>query len=255
MHPQEPKANPPMLGPDRPLEPEEVRVLWSFIHGDIMIGGIREQLRRALGLCPRHTWAYFVTEVELWLYGPPPRGGHLPFDVGILYQDLLADVIGKITSAHSTSRHGLRSVLTPKAPCRICADLSGEMTNSLGYAGSRADELTIEAADLTHTRAWLLRTQEHWRERVCALCALPGSNGIGVSATQMCRSHLAQAASVSRQDVTSIASWLDDARRRMSRSVDSMTQGGQPATIADDAAVIETLGWFAGWQFPLEVTD
>ena len=47
------------------LTAEEVRPLWSFVHGDIMDPGIRVQLRRSLGLCPRHTWAYAVVEIEL----------------------------------------------------------------------------------------------------------------------------------------------------------------------------------------------
>jgi hypothetical protein len=58
----------PVVGPDRSdpvtgllpggplvLTVEEVRQLWSFVHGDIMEPGVRVQLRESLGLCPRHT--------------------------------------------------------------------------------------------------------------------------------------------------------------------------------------------------------
>ena len=46
-----------VLVPIGPLElsVEEVRQLWSFIHGDIMGGSMRRLLRASLGLCPRHT--------------------------------------------------------------------------------------------------------------------------------------------------------------------------------------------------------
>lgn len=251
-HPHHSETPPPALSERTFLDPAEVSMLWSFVHGDIMIGGIREQLRRALGLCARHTWGYFVTEVELWLYGPAPRGGHLPFDVGVLYQDLLTDVIGKISSARSPSRHGLRSALSPKGPCRICADLSTPGDGvPLGYAGSNADALAEEAAELTYTKAWLLRTQEHWTAWVCPACTLPDSPSNAVSA--LCRNHLARFDAIAPEEVAAIVSHLDDARRRLYRSVDSMTQGGRQATTADDAAVIETLGWFAGWEFPLSV--
>lgn len=60
------------------LTPAEVVELWSFLHGDIMDDGIRQQLHRSLGLCPRHTWGYAVVEIELWQTGAGIRGGHQP---------------------------------------------------------------------------------------------------------------------------------------------------------------------------------
>jgi hypothetical protein len=74
------------------LSVEEVRQLWSFIHGDIMDGSARRLLGVSLGLCPRHAWAYAVVEVELWQAGAGARGGHQPFDVTVLYDDLLDHV-------------------------------------------------------------------------------------------------------------------------------------------------------------------
>ncbi len=35
-----------------PLTAAEVGELWEFVHGDIMVGGIRSELRSSLGLCP-----------------------------------------------------------------------------------------------------------------------------------------------------------------------------------------------------------
>jgi hypothetical protein len=64
------------------LSIREVKQLWWWQRdGAIMTPRIRGQLRRAFGLCPRHTWAHFAAECEL-------RGR--PFSTAILYQDLVS---------------------------------------------------------------------------------------------------------------------------------------------------------------------
>lgn len=254
-----PTVDPPMLmpGSDGHLDPGEVGALWSFLHGDIMIGGIRQQLHLSLGLCPRHTWGYIVVEIELWSYGPEPRGGHIPFDVGVLYDDLLEDVIARITSAHRPDRHGLRGILTTRTDCRICHDLGIDGAGDLvvGYAGFNADKLAAEAAEFTFTTKWCLRTREYWHDRVCSRCADPASDVAELQSENMCRQHLIELPSLSPGTARAIAMRLDEVRQRLHRFNDSMTQGGRPATVADDAAIIETLGWFAGWQFPLALSS
>lgn len=253
-HPRRSEDEPPMLSDDNPLSPAEVGALWAFLHGDIMIGGIRQQLRNALGLCPRHSWGYFVVEVELWLYGPEPRGGHIPFDVGVLYEDLLEHVSSKISSAHGTARHGLQQVVTPTAGCRICSDLTGpdDVNAPIGYAGSNAVELTAEAAELTFTTAWCVRTRQHWNEWICPRCQNPDAvPEEGIAAVTYCRAHLTDVPRMSSDDADTIVARLADIRRRMRTSMESMTQGGPAASDADDAAFVEALGWFASWQLPL----
>jgi len=47
----------PLLAQGVDLSPDEVRELWSFLHGDVMEPVIRAQLREALGLCSRHAGA------------------------------------------------------------------------------------------------------------------------------------------------------------------------------------------------------
>ncbi|QCB98989.1 hypothetical protein E5206_11600 [Arthrobacter sp. PAMC25564] len=41
-----------------------------------MDGSMRRLLRASLGLCPRHTWAHAVVEIELWKAGAGARGAH-----------------------------------------------------------------------------------------------------------------------------------------------------------------------------------
>lgn len=258
-HAASPDIDPPLLmpGSGARLEEEEVGALWSFLHGDIMIGGIRQQLHQALGLCPRHTWGYFVVEVELWSYGPEPRGGHIPFDVGVLYDDLLDDVGSRIASAHRTDRHGLHATLSPRADCRICHDLAIHGIGDLvvGYAGFNAGRLAAEAAEFTFTTEWCLRTREYWRDLVCPRCADPALDVADREVETLCRRHLIELASIPRGSATAIAERLAEMRQRLRRSNDSMTQDGRPATVADDAAIIETLGWFAGWQLPVALSS
>lgn len=143
--------------PAGPLElsVEEVRQLWSFIHGDIMDGNMRRLLRASLGLCPRHTWAYAVVEIELWQAGAGARGGHQPFDVTVLYEDLLDHVADGLDRKSSLLHRHPDEVLLPAGPCRICQDMASPDLPGLrmGYANSNTEALTVEANGLAHTTA------------------------------------------------------------------------------------------------------
>ena len=48
--------------------------------------------------------------------------------------------------------------------------------------------------------------------------------------------------------MTSVVDQLTDTLQRLSTCVRSMTADGPPRRLESDAALIETLGWFAGWQ-------
>lgn len=235
----------------QPLRPAEVGALWSFVHGDIMVGGIREQLRASLGLCPRHTWGYAAVEIELWQTGAGSRGGHQPFDVGVLYGDLLEDATAAIRHSTGRSDRHFRSVLTPQGECRICLDTRpGSMKPFTGFAGSNSDELAAEANELRFTREWCTQTRPMWSDRVCPDCA--GESGDDL---HLCRQHLAERGSPGASSTGAIAQRLDTVRGHLRRLVDSMTQNGEPATGDDDASWIETLAWFAGWSVPLRLTQ
>lgn len=102
---------------DAELTPAEVVELWAFVHGDIMEGPIRQLLRAGVGLCPRHTWGYAAAEIELWQTGAGVRGGHQPFDVSVLYEDLLGQVAARLRKP-GLFCHDLRHVLIPQQECR-----------------------------------------------------------------------------------------------------------------------------------------
>ncbi|MCQ9163953.1 hypothetical protein [Arthrobacter sp. STN4] len=231
------------------LTPEEVRQLWSFVHGDIMDGGTRQYLRGSLGLCPRHAWGHAVVEIELWQAGAGLRGGHQPFDVSVLYEDLLEYAAGELRKPLSWIHPGLAHQPTRSGACRICQELTGPLPDGLrmGYANSNSAALAVEANELTYTTAWCRETRSTWFPGVCPTCL--GNDG--ADPLTLCRWHLTAHGPISRDTGYAVADRLLEIRQRLLRLVASMTDHGEPATAGDDAAWVEALGWFAGWALPL----
>jgi hypothetical protein len=237
------------------LDEEEVRQLWSFVHGDIMEPALRAILHDSLGLCPRHTWGYAVVEIELWQSGGGARGGHQPFDVGVLYEDLLGLVAeGLDRPATLLHRHPER-VLAPKRRCRICTEMAGpEYTgHRLGYAGSDTAALTRKANLLEHTRSWCRETAPIWRGRVCPAC--DPDRPAHPDAAHLCRVHLIAQGPLEEDARHQAAEGLREVRTRLLRLTASMTVNGAPAGPAEDASWIEALGFFAGWGPPLWMAE
>lgn len=55
---------------DSNLDSEEVRILWDFVHGDIMDSNTRRRLVEHWGMCERHAWAYASWVRTLaWFHG------------------------------------------------------------------------------------------------------------------------------------------------------------------------------------------
>jgi len=238
------------------LTVEEVRLLWAFVHGDIMDGGIRIQLRDSLGLCPRHTWAYAVVEIELWQTGAGVRAGHQPFDVTVLYEDLLGHVAAGLTRPPTLFRRHPESILTPSGPCRVCRQIapSGYSGMRLGYAASNSAALADEANLLRWTREWCVETAPNWMPLVCPVCQAPPKLGRMVDEPGLlCRTHLRDLGPLSAALREDVATRLRELQGKMHRLNASMTQFGAPATPQDDASWIETLGFFAGWGLPLHL--
>lgn len=271
------KASSPSDPPDGPQQPPafpggeltaaEVGQLWSFIHGDVMEPVIRQHLRAALGLCARHTWGYAVVEIELWLIGAGRRGGHQPFDVCVLYEDLLGEAIARLTGRHLPWRTTVDRFLVSRAPCWVCDLLQpaapGAPSGASGYAGSDTASLTAEANRMVFTTRWCRETQPVWRGLVCSACqeehlGAEGAENQPVSrqpaVSQPCRQHLLQAGDVGPAAAAATAERLRDIRRRILALLESMTAGGTAATQEDDSSWVEALGWFAGWRLPLALT-
>lgn len=245
------------------LTPAEVVELWSFVHGDIMEGGIRQLLRAALGLCPRHTWGYAATEIELWQTGAGARGGHQPFDVSVLYEDLLDHVAARLRRPAGLFHRDLRHILVPRTECRICntlrpAGIIDERAAPVGYAGATAADLARETNQLTYTTQWCRETQPQWQSTVCPHCATtlnatPQQVPTGGNGTVLCRLHLLDLP-LTPQGADGVAAHLNAIAGRLRRLGTSMTKDGPAATADDDASWVQALGWFAGWRVPLTLT-
>lgn len=252
---------------DAELTPAEVGELWSFLHGDIMEPSIRQLLRASLGLCPRHAWGYAATEIELWQTGAGLRGGHQPFDVAVLYADLLDHVAVQLTKSPGLFHHDLRRALVPRAACSVCALLrpgggSAGGASRIGYGGTPTAELASETNRLAHTTAWCRDTWSQWRAEVCPSCFATWKDGVdqilGVDQVhdedadcgRLCRLHLIL--NPVTTDCGHIAAErLESIAVRLRRLISSMTDDGPAATPEDDSSWIEALGWFAGWRVPL----
>lgn len=244
----------------QPLSSAEVVELWSFVHGDIMEPGIRELLRAGQGLCRRHTWGYAATEIELWQAGP--RGGHQPFDVAVLYEDLCDHVAARLDHP-GLLHHDRRHILLPTTSCYICQHLPaaperepGTSQASVGYGGVSAVTLTDEVHALTHTRERCRNTESHWLVTACPVCVeAVGTTDDGRSreAAMVCRLHL-QAAPLEAAPARQVADGLRRTAERLRGLTRSLSAGGQAPTPEQEASWVEALGWFAGWAVPLSLT-
>lgn len=239
--------------PARLTEPE-VEELWHFVHGDIMQGGIRAHLRRSMGLCPRHTWAYAQVEIELWQQGAGSRGGHQPFDVCVLYDDLLGEAVRRLTTVHLPWHRSPAWALRAMGPCWVCSSLQHDDLHAVpggrGFAGSNTAALTAEANLGRHTLAWLDRTHGQWAGRVCPLCAqqleyaIPtAGHGPGIA----CRPHLELVDSFDASARDSLVDELLRLQQGVQRLAGSITARGPSSTRQADASWVETLAWFTGW--------
>ncbi len=247
----------PLLEGGFQLRPDEVRELWSFVHGDIMMGGLRQQLLSYLGLCDRHTWGHAVVEIELWQYGPGKTGGHQPFDVAVLYVDLLAKVSTGLSGYRPSRRHPAEDVLGRRGTCRICTEIAGDTSTVIGYAAQDTAPLVTETNRMSYTRSWIVRSAELWLPRACPGCHPMGSapeDRAGETA-MLCRAHLMEQHDLDVSTAHAYAGHLAALAARLNHHLRSMTDSESTGTADDQTAWIETLGWFAGWGLPLALAS
>lgn len=248
-----PMSEPRPLLPDRDnrLTVDEVRLLWSFVHGDIMDGPTRERLRRSFGLCRRHAWGHAVVEIELWQSGAGRRGGHQPFDVTVLLEDLMDHAASVMATTH---QHRLLRALRGEGECMICRDLTGGEAPGLGYAGSDSVALTDEANSMTFTTRWLQETRHCWAALVCPACAVDAGQDVQ-SGGVICRRHLLGSDQVDSSVIHDVREALEVLPDRLHRMSTSMTESGPASTPDEDASWVVALGWLSGWDLPLAVAE
>ncbi|EWT03518.1 hypothetical protein N865_16775 [Intrasporangium oryzae NRRL B-24470] len=225
--------------------------LWSFIHGEIMDGGIRTQLREHWGLCPRHAWGHAFVDIELWEQGTATRAGHLPFDAEVLHEELLGDAVGAFT--RPLSRRRLLRALARKGRCRVCVGLSGSHVDRIGYAGQSSGTLTRIVDQLGFTRELICASRGTWRLGMCPSCAWPGSTDAYALGSRplLCRHHTSEllaADGLYTSTQERIASQLKAVLTRLRRHIETGSWADPNAQADPAAAWVEALGWTAGWD-------
>jgi hypothetical protein len=215
------------------LSIREVKQLWWWQRdGAIMTPQIRGQLRRAFGLCPRHTWAHFAAECEL---------RDRPFSTAILYRDLICWAAQSLQQApRRRSSPPPITALQTRERCATCQWLaSSTAPEDLGFA-----ERLQRVNRLERTRGYLEECRRLWTARSCPHCL----DGDGL----VCRPHLL-AADPTSIDEDACAAALLELGERVGTLVATMTLGGPVARAQDRAALVEALGWCTGWALVQQV--
>jgi hypothetical protein len=218
-------------GAGAPLTFAEVQQLWCFLDTPGMDLHTRGRFRRSWGFCRRHTWAHAVVKCELC---------RQLLTTAILHQDLTG------RAARALSRPGPAALacrrLRPRVSCLICDGLTIP-------TASGDDPFSVErwrrANRLEGIRSQLAASRAAWLPRSCPICA--GGDG------PTCRPHLlVGAANLSRR--RKLAGDLAGLHSRLGVLVESMDRHGPARTPEVEAAWVEALGWFAGWEFPIRLS-
>ncbi|MGQ0845597.1 MAG: hypothetical protein ACT4QF_15855 [Sporichthyaceae bacterium] len=206
------------MTPPLELSGLEVKQLWWFLDGAIMSPESRRRLREAWGFCPRHTWSFFLAESELKGF---PRG------TLILFEDLLELAVAALGSRRWASR------LRGSGDCPTCNYIGPADPRRLegGWAEDieRANRRIVSVAMLTDCR-------ELWQDRTCPRCS--GGGGL------LCREHLL----VEGRRTDEVRDTLDRLRAGLAELGVAISWPRREVEPHEWAALVETLGWFAGWS-------
>jgi hypothetical protein len=205
----------------------EVKQLWWWQRdGAIMTPKIRGQLRRAFGLCPRHTWAQFAAECEL---------SGRPFSTAVLYHDLVGWAAKALREAPRRRSSPLPiTALQARECCPTCQWLASSTAPDDPSFAERQQRVNR----LERTRGYLAESRRVSMARSCPHCL----DGQGL----LCRPHLL-AADPASVDADACAAALVELGELVGTLIASMTVGGPVARTQDRAALVEALGWCSGW--------
>lgn len=217
---------------DGPATLAEITHLWWFSDGAIMDDGTRHHLWRSWGLCPRHAWLYFRAENEI---------KYQPLGNAVLHEDLINRAADMVNSRHSP--HWKLHHLASSDSCLTCDYLA---SSPPGRASFTRDLDTVHAGTRTHD--WLAGGRDIWSSRRCPHCphTTPDA-GTGEASPRdhehavPCRRH------IDDRSIDDLTPYLVDLTDRLRRCIKSMTADGPPRAADSDAALVEALGWVAGW--------
>ncbi len=251
--------------PVAPLSPAEIRELWAFIHGDIMVGGIRQQLPASLGLCPRQ------------IRGVRGRGSRAVDPRG--RSAGRSPTVRRVRAVRRPARPRRRTPARPgaRAPPHPGHDPATARTVShlrrpgtgrreaclrVGYVGSGSVALAGEVTEFRYTTAWFAPTRNLWGTRACPACVrrttattvAGGAPRPGPDPAVLCPEHLRAPGAETGVSVPALSAFLADLGERVDGLGRSMRKGALPPTPVQSASWVEALGSFAAWDLPSYVT-
>lgn len=216
-----PRRREVVVGPGAPVTLAELSQLWWFADGAIMAVDTRAHLHRSWGLCARHAWLYFRVETALRV---DPLGN------AVLTADLVHRAAGIVTARGPLSRRLDR--LRTRDSCFTC--------DHGGHGAQRFVGQLVQVNASDAPTRWCDSCRSVWQPRICPRC-VPEADG---STDTRCRTHLLGAAGPEGLP----RSYLQDLAGRLDRCVRSMTADGPARTPDTDAALVEGIGWVAGWR-------
>jgi hypothetical protein len=200
----------------------EVKQLWWFFDGSIRVVEVRHHLWRSWGFCPRHTWAYVTTEIQL--------RADRPFQTS-MYEDLSARA-ARAASRAFASPQALRRRLKARASCFTC-----------DYAARARDidprfvenQRAVNRLDRLHRH--LETTRDVWEPKTCPACL--GGDGL------VCRPHILHGVDPPQ----GLGAELSDIAERLRVFSRTLTWRGPNVGPTERVSWVESLGWFGGWDF------
>lgn len=217
------------------LSDGEIHFLWWFIQGSIMSPFTRQRLRRAWGMCERHSWGFISVDAAYrhgWLHGP-----------AVLYEDLMGRALARFDVRGPMKHKRLANQLRERELCLMCD--SGFHSHSRGMGNPAVIEL---GRDIGWFCSFALETKGHWQGLVCGRCA-------GNDSPHRCRRHLIEDLSLGLIDDLSphlaLVGYVAEKVARYSRSFRWELRGTD--TQEDRASLMSAVGWCSGWGTLLEL--
>lgn len=212
------------------LSAGEVYFLWHFIQGSIMVPDTRFRLRRAWGMCARHSAGFVAAEAIFrhgYLHGP-----------AVLYEDLMVHALRALGVRRAAPAPWVAYRLRDAGPCLMCQE--GYRATAGGYA---PPDVLDRVREVSPFIAFVHETAPLWIRHVCGRCA-------GSDARARCRAHL-------RRDLLGgAAASLEEERDRVAslvRHVETYARSFRwgfhgTDTPEDRASLIGAVGWCSGWR-------
>jgi hypothetical protein len=210
------------------LSPREIYFFWHFLSERIMVPDTRKQLRRAWGMCARHSVGFAVVEASF-------RHGRLQ-DAGILYEDVMARAAAAFTRRGPMDKMRLGLRLRGQAPCLMCNRGYGAASK-----GPVPEDIVAQGRDTTEIVAFAVPVAQHWRPAVCGRCA-------STAARARCRIHFRAELAEGRAGVPAQRALGARIAKRVTDYSHSVRWDSRHRdTPQARAAVISAIGWCSGW--------